>query len=91
MGLSFITAAGPRQRSHSRARDSFFVVSDQGLLQPRRSGPCIYIPQVTGRPNYTPRHWVLFSTPPTTRRAMVEIFDPASTRISERHNSVERV
>jgi hypothetical protein len=30
-------------------------------------------------PGYTPRHWVPFSSPPTTRRATVEVFDPAST------------
>jgi hypothetical protein len=29
---------------------------------------------------YTHRHWVPFSSPPTTRRATVEVFDPASTR-----------
>jgi hypothetical protein len=44
-GLSFTTAAAPRQRSHS--------VSDSGLP---------------------------FSSPPTTRRATVEVFDAASTR-----------
>jgi hypothetical protein len=27
-----------------------------------------------------PRHWVSFSSPPTTRRATVEVFDSASTR-----------
>jgi hypothetical protein len=29
---------------------------------------------------YTPRQWVPFSAPPTSRRAAVEVFDPASTR-----------
>jgi hypothetical protein len=28
---------------------------------------------------YTPRHWVPFPSPPTTHRATVEVFDPAST------------
>jgi hypothetical protein len=28
----------------------------------------------------SPRHWVPFSSPPTTRRAPVEVFNPASTR-----------
>jgi hypothetical protein len=37
-------------------------------------------PPGTGWPSYTPRHWVPFSSPPTTRRATVEVFDPASTR-----------
>jgi hypothetical protein len=30
-------------------------------------------------PNYTPRHWLPFLSPPTTRRATVEVFEPAST------------
>jgi hypothetical protein len=56
--LSFTTAAGPCQRSHSRVRVSwdscsYFAVSDS-------------------------RH--LFSSPPMTRKDMVEVFDPASTR-----------
>jgi hypothetical protein len=56
-GLSFTTAAGPRQRSHSRVRvpwdsRSYFTASDSRLP---------------------------FSSPPTTPRATVEVFDPAST------------
>jgi hypothetical protein len=39
-----------------------------------------FYPPGTGWPGYTPRHWVPFSSPPTTRRATVEVFDPASTR-----------
>jgi hypothetical protein len=59
MGLSFVYAAGPCQRSLSRIRvpwDSrpYFTVS--GLRLP-------------------------FSSPPTTRRVTVEVFDPTSTRI----------
>jgi hypothetical protein len=30
-------------------------------------------------PGYTPKHWVPFSSPPTTRRATVEALDPASS------------
>jgi hypothetical protein len=33
-------------------------------------------PPRTGRPGYTPRHWVCFSSPPTTRRATAEVFEP---------------
>jgi hypothetical protein len=40
--------------------------------------PCLY-PPGTGWPGYSPRHWVPFTSPPTTRRATVEVFDPAST------------
>jgi hypothetical protein len=39
----------------------------------------LYLPG-TGWPSYTPRHYVPFSFPPTTRRATVEVLEPASTR-----------
>jgi hypothetical protein len=29
-----------------------------------------------------PQHWVPFSSSPTIRRATVEVFDPASTRVN---------
>jgi hypothetical protein len=45
----------------------------------RARSPYFY-PSGTEWPDYTPRHWVSLSSPPTTRRATVEIFDPASTR-----------
>jgi hypothetical protein len=35
-------------------------------------------PRGTGWPSYTSSHWVPFSSPPTTRRATVEVFDPAN-------------
>jgi hypothetical protein len=47
----------------------------------RTTSPYLY-PPGTWWPSYTPRHWVPFSSPPMTRRAMVEVFDPASTRAS---------
>jgi hypothetical protein len=33
-------------------------------------------PPGTRWPSYNPRHWVPFSSPPTTRRATVEVFEP---------------
>jgi hypothetical protein len=36
-------------------------------------------PPVTGWPSYTPRHWVPFSSPSTTRRATVEVLHTTST------------
>jgi hypothetical protein len=39
----------------------------------RARSPYLY-PPGTGWPNYTPRHWVPFSSPPTTRRATVEVW-----------------
>jgi hypothetical protein len=38
----------------------------------RARSPYLY-PLVTGWPNYTPRHWIPFSSPPTTRRATGDI------------------
>jgi hypothetical protein len=44
----------------------------------------IYIyPPGTGWPGFTPKHSVPFSSPPITRRAEVEVFDPASTRAAK--------
>jgi hypothetical protein len=59
MGLSFPTAVGPRQRSHSQVRvkrgsGPNFTVSDSRLPQPGRPGPRIYIPQEEGGPVTTP-------------------------------------
>jgi hypothetical protein len=45
----------------------------------RARSPFLY-PPGKGSPSYTPRHWGFFSSPPTIRRAVVEVFDPASTR-----------
>jgi hypothetical protein len=63
--LSFTTAAGPRQRSHSRfqiPRDSwpYFTVSDSRLLQTRVSGSRIYITQEQGGPVIPLRTGFLF-------------------------------
>jgi hypothetical protein len=44
----------------------------------RARSPYLY-PPGTGWPSYTPRHWVSFSSLPTTRRATVEVFKSAST------------
>jgi hypothetical protein len=43
---------------------------------------CQYLyPTGTGWPSDTPRHWVPFSSPPTTRWATVKVFEPESTRV----------
>jgi hypothetical protein len=85
MGLQFTIATGTRQRSHSRVwvpRDSRprLTASDSRLTQPQGlRSPYLYPPR-TGWFMYNPRHWVPFSSPPTTRRVTVEVFGPASTR-----------
>jgi hypothetical protein len=45
----------------------------------RARSPCLY-PPGKGWPRYTPRHWVPFLSPPTTRRAKVEVFQPSWQR-----------
>jgi hypothetical protein len=40
-------------------------------------------PPETGWHSYSPRHWVPFSSPPTTRRATVKVFEPATTQVTE--------
>jgi hypothetical protein len=81
VGLSFTIVAGPRQRSHSQVRVSrdswpYFTNSDLRLLQPGGPGP-----PGTGCPSYTPRYRLPFPSPPATRRATVEVFETASTRV----------
>jgi hypothetical protein len=49
----------------------------------RARSPYLY-PPGTGLPGYTPRQRVPFSSPCTTGRATVEVFDPASKRDSSR-------
>jgi hypothetical protein len=54
----------------------------------RRTHDHILLSQIRDSPNLkdqvpvfiSPRHWVLFLSPPTTHRATVEVFDPAFTR-----------
>jgi hypothetical protein len=82
-GLPYTIAAGPRHRSHSRVRfprDSwpYFAVWFKTSPTWRTRSPPFMSPG-TGWPDYTPRYWVPFSSPPTTRRAAVEVFEHAST------------
>jgi hypothetical protein len=66
----------------------FSGTHDHILLSQSRDSPTwstrsqYLYPAVTGRPSYTPRHCVPSSLPSTTRRAMVEVYEPASTRAS---------
>jgi hypothetical protein len=61
---------------------------DQILLSQIRDSPTckarsLYLyPPGTGWPSCTLRHRVPFSSPPTTRRATMNIYEPASTRVT---------
>jgi hypothetical protein len=60
-------------RSESRRTHDHILLSqmlDSPTLEPR--SPYLY-PPGTGWSSYTPRHWVLFPSPFTTRRATVEV------------------
>jgi hypothetical protein len=86
MDLSLPTAAGSHQRSYSQVRvprDSSHILLSQIQDSPNLSGQVpVFIYPKTRCPNYTHRHWFLFPSPPTTRRATTEVFDSASTRAS---------
>jgi hypothetical protein len=69
-GLSFKIAAGP-SKTHDRILLS--QIRDSPNLEGR--SPYLYLPR-TGWPGYTPGHWFLFFSPPTTRRATVELSNP---------------
>jgi hypothetical protein len=84
MGLSFRFATGLRQCSHSRVEvpgthENIYCLRFETPPTCRARSPYLY-PPGTGWPSYTPRHWVPFSSSPTTRRAAVEVFEPVSTR-----------
>jgi hypothetical protein len=57
------------------------------MFESRGTHDHILLSQIRDSPNLegqvpvfiTPRHWVPFSSPPTTRRATVVVFNPAST------------
>jgi hypothetical protein len=77
MGLLFTIAAGRLQHSLSQIRVPRDSWPHFTLLVSRARSPYLYTPG-TGRPDYTPRHWIPFPSPRTTDRATVEVFDPAS-------------
>jgi hypothetical protein len=70
-GLSFTIAAG--------LMTIFYCLRVETLPTWRARSPYLY-PPGTGWPSYISRHWVLFSSPPTTRRATVGAFEPACTQ-----------
>jgi hypothetical protein len=83
-GLSFTIAAGFARAVILGSKSS--GTHDQILLSQIRDSPNlegqvpVFISPMDMVPNYTSRHWVPFSSPPTTRGATVEVFEPASTR-----------
>jgi hypothetical protein len=75
--LALASAVIPR--SESRGTHDHILLS-QIRDSPNLEGQVPYLyPPGTGWPGCNPRNWVPFSSPPTTRRATVEIFNPATT------------
>jgi hypothetical protein len=74
-------ASGVIVNSESRGTHNHILLSQIRDSPPtwRVRSPYLY-PPGTWWSIYNPRHWVPFSSPPTTRRATVEVFDPASKR-----------
>jgi hypothetical protein len=61
-------------RSESRGLITFYYPRFETPQTWRTSSPYLY-PPGTGWLGYTPRHWIPFSSPPTTRRATMGAFD----------------
>jgi hypothetical protein len=57
----------------------YFIVSFQTPPTWRARSPYSY-PPGTGRPSYTPEHWVPFSSPLKTRMATAEVLESSSAR-----------
>jgi hypothetical protein len=73
-----LPGSGPCQGSHSYVEVShnsqpYFTVSSETPPNWRARSPYLY-PTGTGWPSCTPRQWVPFLSPLTTRRAVVELF-----------------
>jgi hypothetical protein len=80
MGLSFTIAAFLRQRSHSWVRVPHFTVSDSRLTPNWKARSPYLYSEWKGCPSYIRRNWVPYSSPPTSGRMTVEVFESVSTR-----------
>jgi hypothetical protein len=77
--LLLVLASAVILRSDTSGTHDHILLSDSRPPTWRARSPYLY-PTRTGWPVYTPSNWVPFLSPPTTRRATVEVFDPASIR-----------
>jgi hypothetical protein len=78
--LLLVLASAVIHRSESRGTYDHISLSQTRDSPSWRARSSYVYPPGTGWPRYTPRHWVPFSSPPTTCRATVEVFDPTFTR-----------
>jgi hypothetical protein len=75
--LAFASTVTPLSESHG-THDHILPSQIRDSLNWRDMSPYLYPPGKEW-PNYNSRHWILFLSPPTTRRATVEVFDPSDT------------
>jgi hypothetical protein len=78
-GLYFTVAAVILRSKFRRTHDHILLSQIWDSVTWRATSPYLY-PWGAGWPCYTPRYWVPFSSPSTTRRPTVEVFEPAYTR-----------
>jgi hypothetical protein len=70
--------ASPAQLNPAGLKTVFYCLKSETPPLWRARSPYLYSLE-TGWPSYNPKSCVPFSSPPTTRRATVEVFEPAST------------
>jgi hypothetical protein len=78
LGLASAVILGSKSR---RTRYNILLPQIWDSLNLEGHIPRIYIPQEPGNTVISPRHWVSFPSPPTTRRATVKVFDPSYMRV----------
>jgi hypothetical protein len=78
--LLLVLASAVILRSIPTRLTTIFYCLRFGTLPTWRARSRYLYPPGTGWPSYTPRHLVPFPSPPTTCRATVGVFEPASTR-----------
>jgi hypothetical protein len=78
--LLLVLASAVILRFESRGTHDYTLLSQIRVSARWRATSPYLCPPRTGWPGYIPRHWVPFSSPPTTRRVTAEVFDPATTR-----------
>jgi hypothetical protein len=77
--LMALASAFIRESESQGAHDHIFLYHTRDSPNLEGQFP-VFISPGTGWPGYSPRHWVPFLSPPTTRSATVQIFASVSTR-----------
>jgi hypothetical protein len=78
--LLLVLASAVILRSESRGTRAHILLSQIRDSPNLESQVPVFISPRKRVAQFTPRHWVPFSSPPTTRRSTMEVFEPSSTR-----------